>query len=133
MAPTLQHLFTRRNFDPGATTAAFADEWSNPSNYAFTILLLVGGDLIHRALAQLVGGRTTPIAFSFGVYEQKRDRSFASFFCLPASEVGSRTRRPPYVPRSANTGLCQMRTLPALLSMARTVMSVGITPGFSDG
>ncbi|GFF87114.1 hypothetical protein IFM61606_02822 [Aspergillus udagawae] len=66
MAPTLQHLFTRRDFDPGATSAAFADEWSNPSNYAFTILLLVGGDLIHRALAQLAGGWTTPVAFSFG-------------------------------------------------------------------
>ncbi|EBA27273.1 hypothetical protein KXW98_002481 [Aspergillus fumigatus] len=66
MAPALRHLFSRREFDPGSTSTAFADEWSNPSNYAFTILLLIGGDLIHRALAQLAGGWVTPVAFSFG-------------------------------------------------------------------
>jgi hypothetical protein len=43
---------------------------------------LVGGDLIHRALAQLAGGWTTPVAFSFGVYDLKQDRSFTSFAYL---------------------------------------------------
>jgi hypothetical protein len=67
MAPLLQSLFARREFDPGAPAHAFAEEWSNPSNYAFTILLLLGGDLINRALAQLAGGMITPVAFSFGM------------------------------------------------------------------
>jgi hypothetical protein len=59
-------LVPRRDFNPGATSAAFRDEWTNPSNYAFTILLLIGGDLVNRALAQLAGGWLTPVAFSFG-------------------------------------------------------------------
>ncbi|CEL10983.1 hypothetical protein ASPCAL14090 [Aspergillus calidoustus] len=59
-------LVPRRNFNPGATSAAFREEWTNPSNYAFTILLLIGGDLVNRALAQLAGGWLTPVAFSFG-------------------------------------------------------------------
>lgn len=65
-APIFQ-LFPRREFDPGAPAASFADEWANPSNYAFTILLLLGGDVIARALAQLAGGPLTPVAFSFGM------------------------------------------------------------------
>lgn len=68
MAPTTHHTFIRRDFDPGAPSTAFADEWSKPSNYAFTVLLLVGGDVVNRALAQLVGGFVTPIAFSFGIF-----------------------------------------------------------------
>ena len=56
-----------RDFDPDAPSLAFRDEWTNPSNYAFTILLLLGGDVVGRALAQLVGGWVTPVAFSFGV------------------------------------------------------------------
>ncbi|KAL4913024.1 hypothetical protein BDW62DRAFT_193414 [Aspergillus aurantiobrunneus] len=71
MAPALQSLqplrnLVRRDFDPGATSDAFREEWSNPSNYAFTILLLIGGDIVNRALAQLAGGWITPVAFSFG-------------------------------------------------------------------
>lgn len=66
MAPMLESLFLRRDFDTGAPAAAFSHEWSQPSNYAFTILLLLGGDLINRALAQLAGGLITPVAFSFG-------------------------------------------------------------------
>jgi hypothetical protein len=65
-APLLHQIFPRRQFDANAPTAAFANEWSNPSNYAFTILLLLGGDVITRALAQLAGGIVTPVAFSFG-------------------------------------------------------------------
>lgn len=68
MAPApFSQIFPRREFDPSAPTASFAEEWSNPSNYAFTILLLLGGDVITRALAQLAGGPLTPVAFSFGM------------------------------------------------------------------
>ncbi|KAL3478309.1 hypothetical protein BJX99DRAFT_224624 [Aspergillus californicus] len=74
MAPTALPLapsqpaieLTPRDWHPGATGQAFRQEWTNPSNYAFTILLLIGGDIVNRALAQLAGGRFTPVAFSFG-------------------------------------------------------------------
>jgi hypothetical protein len=56
-----------RNFDLGAPSASFKAVWTEPSNYAFTILLLLGGDVVGRALAQLAGGRFTPVAFSFGM------------------------------------------------------------------
>jgi hypothetical protein len=65
MAPLLQFLFPR-DFNTSTPADAFSQEWSQPSNYAFTILLLLGGDLINRALAQLAGGYITPVAFSFG-------------------------------------------------------------------
>jgi hypothetical protein len=65
MAPVTQLLNTRM-FDPNVVSQSFKNEWSSPSNYAFTILLLLGGDVVGRALAQLAGGRITPVAFSFG-------------------------------------------------------------------
>ncbi|EXJ60561.1 hypothetical protein A1O7_04714 [Cladophialophora yegresii CBS 114405] len=55
-----------RPFDAGIPATWFRDEWKSPSNYAFTILLLLGGDVVAKALAQLAGGRLTPVAFSFG-------------------------------------------------------------------
>lgn len=68
MAPMLDSIFQRRDFNTSIPATAFSQEWSQPSNYAFTILLLLGGDLINRALAQLAGGWITPVAFSFGMY-----------------------------------------------------------------
>lgn len=41
------------------------NQWSNP-NDVLSLLLLLGPDVIQRALAQLVGRRITPVAFSFG-------------------------------------------------------------------
>jgi hypothetical protein len=55
-----------RPFDASVPSALFREEWKSPSNYAFTILLLLGGDVVARALAQLAGDRLTPVAFSFG-------------------------------------------------------------------
>ena len=55
-----------RPFDASVPLTQFRNEWTSPSNYAFTILLLLGGDVIVRALAQLAGGKLTPVAFSFG-------------------------------------------------------------------
>ncbi|KAL9083218.1 MAG: hypothetical protein Q9165_008624 [Trypethelium subeluteriae] len=68
MAPLMGHIFARQNsyVNLNGPLSAFADEWSAPSNYAFTILLLLGGDVVSRALAQLAGGWYTPVAFSFG-------------------------------------------------------------------
>ena len=40
-------------------------QWTNP-NDILSLLLLLGPDVIQRALAQLVGRHITPVAFSFG-------------------------------------------------------------------
>jgi hypothetical protein len=66
MAPFYKHFLRPRAFDLNAPSAAFEAQWASPSNYAFTVLLLLGGDVVSRALAQLAGGRITPVAFSFG-------------------------------------------------------------------
>lgn len=64
----------RRIFDPSVPSTLFRDQWANPSNYAFTVLLLLGGDVVGRALAQLAGGRITPVAFSFGKYFSRDEK-----------------------------------------------------------
>jgi hypothetical protein len=38
----------------------------NPSHVFVLLFLLVGGSMVHRALAQNVGPRFAPVAFSFG-------------------------------------------------------------------
>ncbi|KAI1653203.1 hypothetical protein F4813DRAFT_375381 [Daldinia decipiens] len=63
MAPLLPVL--RRAFDPSAPSSDFTSQFTNPSD-VFSVLLLLGGDVVARALAQLVGSRITPVAFSFG-------------------------------------------------------------------
>jgi len=50
------------------SSAWLRGQWSNP-NDIFTILLLVGGDIVQVAIAQLCAGpitHLTPVAFSFG-------------------------------------------------------------------
>lgn len=66
MAPLYKRILHSRDFDLDNSSDAFKTQWINPSNYAFTILLLLGGDVVTRALAQLAGGPITPVAFSFG-------------------------------------------------------------------
>ncbi|KAM0812453.1 hypothetical protein AB5N19_12444 [Seiridium cardinale] len=39
--------------------------WAEPSD-VFSVLLLLGGEIVNKALAQLAGGTLTPVAFSFG-------------------------------------------------------------------
>ena len=43
----------------------FQAQWQNPSD-VFSVLLILGGDIIRQALAQLAGSNITPVAFSFG-------------------------------------------------------------------
>ncbi|GAP92716.2 hypothetical protein SAMD00023353_8900080 [Rosellinia necatrix] len=62
--PVISHLF-RRHFDPAASSSALYQQWSNPSD-VFSVLLILGGDVVARAIAQLAGSRVTPVAFSFG-------------------------------------------------------------------
>lgn len=40
-------------------------QWQNPSDI-LSVLLIIGGNIIHKALAQLSGGYIVPVAFSFG-------------------------------------------------------------------
>jgi hypothetical protein len=64
MPPTLSY-FLRRDFDPGLPSAEFSAQWTNPGD-VFSVLLILGGDVVARALAQLAGSKVTPVAFSFG-------------------------------------------------------------------
>ena len=65
MPPVLTD-FVRRNFDPGEPSREFWAQWKNPGD-VFSVLLILGGDVVGRALAQLTGSRFTPVAFSFGM------------------------------------------------------------------
>ncbi|KAF7558116.1 hypothetical protein G7Z17_g199 [Cylindrodendrum hubeiense] len=64
MAPVIEDLI-RRTFDPGQPSREFRSQWKNPGD-VFSVLLILGGDVVARALAQLAGSRVTPVAFSFG-------------------------------------------------------------------
>lgn len=55
----------RRTFSPGVPSSELSEQWSHPSD-VFSVLLIVGGDVVARALAQLAGSCFTPVAFSFG-------------------------------------------------------------------
>ncbi|KAI1629856.1 hypothetical protein EDD37DRAFT_70612 [Exophiala viscosa] len=55
----------RRSFKPSETSDAFWLQWRNPGD-VFSVLLILGGDVVSRALAQLTGTSITPVAFSFG-------------------------------------------------------------------
>ena len=75
MAPSLPTipLIAR---DPVFNSTMAADQlrtqWILPSD-VFSVLLILGGDVIARALAQLTGSGLTPVAFSFGRAPQFRD------------------------------------------------------------
>jgi len=64
MAPMFERLL-RRETEPGPASKELQKQWTTPSD-VFTVLLIVGGDVVARALAQLVGSSFTPVAFSFG-------------------------------------------------------------------
>lgn len=50
---------------PDDINTQFLEQWKNPGD-VFSVLLIVGGDVILLALACLTGRAFTPIAFSFG-------------------------------------------------------------------
>ncbi|KAJ5767328.1 uncharacterized protein N7511_004944 [Penicillium nucicola] len=45
--------------------SSFREQWVNPSDL-FSILLIIGGDVIRLALAAVTGGHIAPVTFSFG-------------------------------------------------------------------
>lgn len=58
-------LVIRRVLAFGVPSHEFTEQWQNPSD-VFSVLLILGGDVVARALAQLAGSGITPVAFSFG-------------------------------------------------------------------
>ncbi|KAI5458769.1 hypothetical protein BGZ63DRAFT_362815 [Mariannaea sp. PMI_226] len=65
MAPVINTITPRDVFNPGFVADQFRTQWVNPSD-VFSILLILGGDIVSLALAQLAGSGFTPVAFSFG-------------------------------------------------------------------
>ncbi|KXN92751.1 hypothetical protein AN958_02718, partial [Leucoagaricus sp. SymC.cos] len=61
----LPFLTSRSIDDAGNVAGAIRDTWQGPTD-TMTILLIIGGDVVARALAQLVGPTIVPVAFSFG-------------------------------------------------------------------
>lgn len=59
----LQTRATYLNFT--ASTSELRQQWLQPTD-VFSVLLLLGGDIVNKALAQLSGGLLTPVTFSFG-------------------------------------------------------------------
>ncbi|KAL8346353.1 hypothetical protein RB598_000316 [Gaeumannomyces tritici] len=66
MAPLLAMLVFRDTiFDPLVAANEIRTQWMMPSD-VFSVLLILGGDVVGRALAQLAGSGLAPVAFSFG-------------------------------------------------------------------
>lgn len=66
-SPTLpdSHAFSVLEARWQDASSRLASQWQNP-NDIFTVLLIIGGDVVQKALAQLSGGYFVPVAFSFG-------------------------------------------------------------------
>jgi len=58
---TIPNLFLRSQ----STQTLLSTQWENPSD-SLSVLLVIGGDIIQKALAQFSGCRLVPVAFSFG-------------------------------------------------------------------
>lgn len=67
--PWLSSIFPRSQSQTHASFAAVKAQWQNPTDI-LTILTIIGGDVVQRAIAQMSGGSSsryiTPVAFSFG-------------------------------------------------------------------
>jgi hypothetical protein len=50
---------------PGVPSDEFSAQWTHPGD-VFSVLLILGGDVVGRALAQCAGGWLRPPSFSFG-------------------------------------------------------------------
>ncbi|KDQ10548.1 hypothetical protein BOTBODRAFT_36070 [Botryobasidium botryosum FD-172 SS1] len=73
MAPTWlaqlhRNVFSRSTYETQADFQAAKAQWQKPGDI-LTVLMIIGGDIVQRALAQLSGSRDlplAPVAFSFG-------------------------------------------------------------------
>jgi hypothetical protein len=69
MAPSaVLNQMLKRQYDGDMTTwtsQALTTQWSSPKDI-LSVLLLLGPNLVHQAIASLAGRPVTPVAFSFG-------------------------------------------------------------------
>lgn len=65
MAPFIEYLWRRGGDESLTPHNEFYSQLVNPSD-VFSVLLILGGDVISRALAQLAGSGVAPVTFSFG-------------------------------------------------------------------
>jgi hypothetical protein len=63
IALELQRRANNSHFSESADE--FRQQWTQPTD-VFSVLLLLGGEIVNKALAQLAGGVLTPVTFSFG-------------------------------------------------------------------
>ncbi len=70
MSPTHNLAMNLQSRASSSQSSESADElrrqWTQPKD-VFSILLLLRGEIVNKALAQLAGGNLTPVTFSFGV------------------------------------------------------------------
>lgn len=59
------HGFPIRSEEAKRVSSTIRATWENPSD-TMTVLLIIGGDTVRQALAQLSGPYVVPVAFSFG-------------------------------------------------------------------
>ncbi|KAF7921446.1 hypothetical protein EAE99_007754 [Botrytis elliptica] len=68
MSPIMKAWVNLRSVNitnPTTTADYFASQWVDPSDI-FSVLLLLGPEIVQQAVAQLAGRAITPVAFSFG-------------------------------------------------------------------
>ncbi|KAF7887149.1 uncharacterized protein EAF02_003796 [Botrytis sinoallii] len=68
MSPIMKAWVNLRSVNitnPTTTADYFASQWVDPSDI-FSVLLLLGPEIVQQAVAQLAGRTITPVAFSFG-------------------------------------------------------------------
>ena len=68
MPPFLSKIIAHSSiFNPGIPSGEFSEQWKHPGD-VFSVLLILGGDVVGRALAQFAGGWLRPPSFSFGEF-----------------------------------------------------------------
>lgn len=73
MPPFLSKIIARSTeLNPGIPSNEFSDQWKHPGD-VFSVLLILGGDVVGRALAQFAGGFPGSPSFSFGEWHQSAD------------------------------------------------------------
>ncbi|KAK9773248.1 hypothetical protein AB5N19_11773 [Seiridium cardinale] len=81
----LGHLHHTRN-----TTSDFRSQWENPSDI-LSLLLILGPEVVWRALAQLSGGPLTPAVFSFGWVAYAVNALVATFGDYEVTVIGAKS------------------------------------------
>ncbi|KAL7790942.1 hypothetical protein V8C37DRAFT_382927 [Trichoderma ceciliae] len=63
--PLKRFIQGRQSDGADPTPAIFLEQMENPSE-VFSVLLIIGGDIVQKAIAQLAGEKVTLVSFSFG-------------------------------------------------------------------